>query len=52
MKKPEPVDATPIRIHVVVSPELLKRLEDYRFTNRIRSQSEALRVLLEKGLGK
>lgn len=32
--------------------ELLKKIEDYQFDNRIPSRSEAIRILIEKGLDK
>ena len=30
--------------------ELLKRINDFRFENRIETRSEAIRMLVEKGL--
>lgn len=30
--------------------ELLKKIEDYQFENRIKSRSEAIRQLIKKGL--
>lgn len=35
-----------------ISKEMLKEIEDFQFNNRISSRSEAIRVLIEKGLGK
>jgi metal-responsive CopG/Arc/MetJ family transcriptional regulator len=32
--------------------DLLKRIDDYRFENRINSRSEAIRRLIEEGLKK
>lgn len=32
--------------------ELLKKIDDYRFKNRISSRSETIRQLIEKGLEK
>lgn len=37
-------------ITLLVDEELLERINDYRFGNRIESKSEALRLLIEKGL--
>jgi hypothetical protein len=34
----------------VVDPELLERINDFRFKNRIETKSEAIRILIEKGL--
>jgi metal-responsive CopG/Arc/MetJ family transcriptional regulator len=34
----------------VADEDLLKRIEDFRFDNRISSRSEAIRILLEAGL--
>ena len=34
----------------MATKELEKRLEDFRFENRIKSMSEAIRILLEEGL--
>jgi hypothetical protein len=33
-----------------VSPDLLKKVEDYRFGGRFRTQSEAVRSLISAGL--
>ena len=33
-----------------VDEELLKRISDFRFDNRIETRSEAIRMLVEKGL--
>jgi hypothetical protein len=33
-----------------VDPELLERINDFRFDNRIETKSEAIRILIEKGL--
>jgi len=35
---------------VSLPPELEKQIEDYRFANRFRSEAEAVRSLIEKGL--
>ena len=37
-------------ITLLVDEELLERINDFRFGNRIESKSEALRLLIEKGL--
>ena len=37
-------------LNFAVDKELMKRLEDYRFENRIKTQSEAIRRLLDKAL--
>jgi len=33
-----------------VDEELLERIKDFRFDNRIETKSEAIRLLVEKGL--
>ena len=33
-----------------VDEELLERIKDFRFDNRIETKSEAIRMLVEKGL--
>lgn len=33
-----------------VEPELLERINDFRFENRIETKSEAIRILIERGL--
>jgi Arc/MetJ-type ribon-helix-helix transcriptional regulator len=38
------------RIFIAVSPAMLSDVEDYRFLNRYKSQSGAVRKLLELGL--
>lgn len=35
---------------LVMSPELAERVRDHRFDNRLPSQSEAVRALIELGL--
>ena len=40
------------KIIFVASEGLIKRLDDYRFENRVNSRSEAIRLLLEEGLKK
>jgi len=38
------------KIIFVMEEVLLKRIDDYRFENRINSRSEAIRQLIEAGL--
>jgi metal-responsive CopG/Arc/MetJ family transcriptional regulator len=38
------------QILLTLPEELFKKIEDYRFDNRIGSRSEAVRQLIEKGL--
>jgi len=38
------------KIIFVMTEDLLKRIDDFRFENRINSRSEAIRRLIEKGL--
>lgn len=44
------VAATSVRKIVTFPRELVARVEDYRFQNRIRTESEAIRRLIELGL--
>lgn len=37
-------------VTLVLTEELLKRVDDYRYENRIPTRAEAVRNLLEKGL--
>jgi metal-responsive CopG/Arc/MetJ family transcriptional regulator len=37
-------------VTMIFPEELLERVEDYRYENRIPSRTEAIRQLLEKGL--
>ena len=39
------------RIIITVKKELLDRIDDFRYKNRIPTRSEAVRNLLEKALG-
>ena len=39
-------------LNFAVDEELLKRIDDYRFENRIGSRSEAIRRLIEESLKK
>ena len=50
---PEPdVDPNKLtaRIFMAITPDMLKEIEDYRFSKRFKSQSGAVRKLLEHGL--
>ena len=38
------------KIIFVADKELLERLDDYRFSNRINTRSETIRILLDKAL--
>lgn len=38
------------KVLVTISRDLLKRVVDYQFENRVKNRSEAIRVLIEKGL--
>jgi len=40
------------KIILVLEDNLLKRIEDFRFDNRVNSRSEAIRRLLEEALKK
>jgi hypothetical protein len=40
----------PVQKRVNMTEELAERVADYRFNNRIRSENEAIRQLLELGL--
>ena len=40
------------RILITVDEDLLNRIEDFRFENRINTRSEAIRKLLEEALKK
>jgi metal-responsive CopG/Arc/MetJ family transcriptional regulator len=37
-------------IHIQVDDELLEQLDDFRFDNRFRNMSEAIRTLIKLGL--
>ena len=39
-----------IRKLVSLPPALLARIEDFRFENRVKTESEAIRILIERGL--
>jgi metal-responsive CopG/Arc/MetJ family transcriptional regulator len=41
----------PISLNLILDEELLKQIEDYRFSRRLPSRLEAIRELLRKGLG-
>lgn len=40
------------QVLVTISLEMLERIEDYQFGNRIKNRSEAIRILIDKGLEK
>lgn len=39
------------QVLLTLSKELLKKIENYQFENRIKNRSQAIRELIEKGLG-
>jgi hypothetical protein len=49
MPRPKSIDEA-VRKMVSVSAETAKAIDDYRFGNRIRSEAEAIRRLIEAGL--
>lgn len=38
------------RFQLMLSPQEIARIDDWRFANRVRSRAEALRRLVDKGL--
>lgn len=38
------------QVLLTITKELLEKIEDYQFNNRIPNRSEAIRQLIEKGL--
>lgn len=42
-------NAKPI-INITIDEELLKQVEDFQFDNRIKNRSEAIRLLILKGM--
>lgn len=38
------------RVPIMFDRELLSKLDDFSFTNRIRTRSEAIRLLVERGV--
>ena len=50
LRLPKLVDLTPILI--TFDEQLLKRVDDFRFENRINTGSEAIRRLIDEGLKK
>jgi len=38
------------KIIMVLEKDLLEKIEDFRYSNRIPTRSEAIRILIEKGL--
>lgn len=38
------------QVLVTIPNEMLQKIEDYQFDNRIKNRSEAIRTLIEKGL--
>ncbi|WP_298222452.1 ribbon-helix-helix protein, CopG family [Acidocella sp.] len=41
-----------VRKLVSLPPDLLAAIDDYRFANRVKTESEAIRRLIEQGLEK
>lgn len=46
------MDESKTVLNFVIDKELLTRLDDFRFNNRIKSNSEAIRRLLDEALKK
>ena len=42
----------PVKKLIAITPEVAKAIEDYRFTNRLKTEAEAIRRLIEAGLSK
>ncbi len=42
--------AKELHLHIMIEAELLKRIDDYRYANRIPSRSEAIRQLIIQSL--
>ena len=42
----------PIKKLIAITPETAQAIEDYRFENRLKTEAEAIRRLIETGLGK
>jgi metal-responsive CopG/Arc/MetJ family transcriptional regulator len=40
------------QVLVTIPLEMLEQIEDYQFENRIKNRSEAIRILISKGLEK
>ncbi|HCG4535547.1 TPA: hypothetical protein NJY08_004391 [Salmonella enterica subsp. enterica serovar Typhi str. AG3] len=40
------------QVLVTIPNEMLEKIEDFQFENRIKNRSEAIRILIEKGLEK
>ena len=40
------------QVLITLSHELLEKIETYQFDNRIKNRTEAIRVLIQKGLEK
>lgn len=40
------------QVLVTIPNEMLEKIEDFQFDNRIKNRSEAIRILIEKGLEK
>lgn len=38
------------QILITMNKDMLEKIEDYQFSNRIKSRTEAVRQLIEKGL--
>ena len=42
----------PVKKLIAITPDIAKAIEDYRFSNRLKTEAEAIRRLIEAGLGK
>src|SRR5258708_4488047 len=45
-----PPSLYPVKKLIAITPELAQAIEDYRFAKRLKSEAEAIRQLLERGL--
>ena len=39
----------PLLLHVIVSPALLRRIDDFQFDHRLRTRADAVRTLIVQG---
>lgn len=44
------MEAKTVRFPMMVEPSLIERIDEWSFSNRVRTRSEAVRLLVRKGL--
>lgn len=51
MAEKKPTGGDTVRVHLILDADEVQAIDDFSFEHRIRTRSEAMRVLIRRGLG-